>query len=134
MSIINYPLFTSSTKSLIEIYYGLHLVEVVGDLRDAGVEESILSLDNLQIAGALRGVEQLGVLHILLVDLHLLLVEQALLIAGVIGQEGIAHLVACLEDGLLEGVESLFLLRLGHLQTSHDLTMLEDGLRERANG
>ena len=89
-----------------------------------------MCLDNLQITGALRGVEQLGVFHILLVDFHLLLVELALLVTSVIGQKGIAHLVASLENRVLEGVECLLLLCLCHLQTSYNLSVLEDGLCE----
>ena len=113
ISIINYPLFTSASQGLIEVHYSLHLVEVVGDLRDTGIEQTVLCLDNLQITGALRGVEQLGVFHILLVDFHLLLVELALLVTSVIGQKGVAHLVASLENRVLEGVERLLLLSLG---------------------
>ena len=58
----------------------------------------------------------------------------ALLVAAVVGQQGVRHLVACLQDGVLPGVQGLLLLRLGHLQSGNDLSVLEDGLRQRADG
>ena len=102
-------------------------------LRDTGIEQSALGLDDLQVAAALRSIELLGVLYVLLVYLHLLLVDDALLGTGVISQQGIAHLVASLQDGLLEGVQRLLLLSLGHLQSGHYLSVLEDGLRQRTD-
>ena len=42
-------LLTTATQCLIETYHGLHLVEVVGDFRDFGIEQGALGLNNLKI-------------------------------------------------------------------------------------
>ena len=131
---MRYDLLPSSTKSRVEAYYGLHLVEVVAYLCYLSVEKVCLGADDLKIRRAAALVELACVFHILSVEFGLLLFQSATLVVGVVAYKGVAHLVASLVDGVLPVVERLLLLCLCHLQTSHKLTVGEDGLSETSNG
>ena len=88
-----------------------------------------MSLDNLEIGGVRRtGHQSLGVFHVLGENLHLLGLDGALLSAGVVEHQGVAHFASSLQHGVLPSVEGLLVLHLGHFQAGNDLPVLEDGL------
>lgn len=49
----SFHLVSSSTQSLVKVYYCLHFVKVVGHLRKLSVQQALLGGDNLKIGCAL---------------------------------------------------------------------------------
>ena len=123
-------LISSSTKSVVEINYSLHLVEVICHLGELCVEKALLCCDNLKVSAAALVEEELCILYILGQTLHLLLLQLALLVGRIIKHKGVAHLATCREYSVLPCVVCLLLLRLCYFQTSNELSVGEDRLHE----
>ena len=112
----------------------MHLIEIVGDLCNLSIQQVRLSRDDLQIGDVgRRSHHGAGVLNILLQHLYTLGIEFRLLCSRVVLHERVRHLVASLQNGVLPSVEGLFVLHLCHLQSGNNLSVLEDGLHERAH-
>ena len=79
----------AASQGLVEVDYGLHLLKVVLHLRDAGVEQARLGLDDFKVAGALGAVELTGVFYVLREYLDLLGLQLALLVRDAIEQQGV---------------------------------------------
>ena len=110
----------------------MHLIEVVGHLVQLGIEQLRLGGEHLEIGAAARLIELTGVLDILGQDVDTLGLELRVGIVAVIADEGVRHLVACREDGVLPRVVSLLVLQLRHLQVGDESTAAEDGLQQVA--
>ena len=109
----------SAAEGGVEAHDSLHLVEMVCDARELGVEEVGLCADDFEICAAAVLEELAGVFYVLAVEGCLLRLENAALVVGVVADEGVADFVARLEDHVLPVVVGLLLLCLCHLQPCH---------------
>ena len=65
-------LLSAASKRLIKTYHGLHLVKVIRNLGNLGIEQAALGLYDFQISAvASAGKEFFGILHVLLQHFNL---------------------------------------------------------------
>ena len=128
-------LLSAAAQSLIEVDDGLHLLELVGDERELGLQHALLSREGFDV-GRLAAVaeEEVGTL---IGSLHLFEIEAVAfgaLDGGLVVAEGVGHFVARLEELLLEVELCGLLLQLRDFQVSAKFALRKDGLRETGNG